>query len=234
MRYWYDTEFLEDGSTIELISIGIVAEDGREYYAVNRDAPWSRIHADKWLSDNVVPSLPTDLTDRTYKHHGHIANDVRDFLLFDKKPKLWAWYGAYDHVVLCQLWGKMIDLPQGIPMFTHDLRAMMDTGQAMMLPKQDDGLHNALADARHLKVRYEAFYGTKRGEGTMTKRNYEFRSVPGVHSDIKVSRDGEVQVKGRTTYSMSTITAQDGTQMTIQMCIYKAFPDIPMRYTPSW
>ncbi len=32
MRYWYDTEFIEDGKTIDLISIGIVAEDGRELY----------------------------------------------------------------------------------------------------------------------------------------------------------------------------------------------------------
>ena len=35
MKYFYDTEFIEDGSTIELISIGVVAEDGREYYAVS-------------------------------------------------------------------------------------------------------------------------------------------------------------------------------------------------------
>ncbi|MCW2560140.1 MAG: hypothetical protein JWP55_4104 [Mycobacterium sp.] len=28
--YCYDTEFLNDGRTIELISIGIVCEDGRE------------------------------------------------------------------------------------------------------------------------------------------------------------------------------------------------------------
>ncbi len=31
-RYFYDCEFLENGNTIELISIGIVADDGREYY----------------------------------------------------------------------------------------------------------------------------------------------------------------------------------------------------------
>ncbi len=30
MRYFLDTEFYEDGKTIDLISIGIVAEDGRE------------------------------------------------------------------------------------------------------------------------------------------------------------------------------------------------------------
>jgi hypothetical protein len=29
MKYYYDTEFIEDGRTIDLISIGIVAEDGR-------------------------------------------------------------------------------------------------------------------------------------------------------------------------------------------------------------
>ena len=36
----YDFEFLEDGSTIEPISIGMVCEDGREYYAViTREQP---------------------------------------------------------------------------------------------------------------------------------------------------------------------------------------------------
>ena len=33
MKYFYDTEFIDDGHTINLISIGIVAEDGHEYYA---------------------------------------------------------------------------------------------------------------------------------------------------------------------------------------------------------
>lgn len=65
-------------------------------------------------------------------------------------------------------------------------------------------------------------------------RNYEFRSVPGVSRNIKVSRDGEVQVNGQDGHYQSVIEAQDGTRMTIQMCIHKAFPDIPMRYTPSW
>lgn len=34
MRIYYDCEFLEDGNTIDLISMGMVAEDGRELYAV--------------------------------------------------------------------------------------------------------------------------------------------------------------------------------------------------------
>ena len=160
MLYWYDTEFLEDGSTIDLISIGIVAEDGREYYAVNNDADWDRIEQNEWLMKNVYPQLPNMWNKPSaWKDHSIIAEEVKEFLLFDKKPKLWGWYSAYDHVVLCQLWGKMIDLPTGIPMFTHDLRSMMTTKEAMLLPKQPSGVHDALADARHLKTRYDAFYG---------------------------------------------------------------------------
>lgn len=160
MLYWYDTEFHEDGETIDLISIAIVAEDGREYYAVNDSADWGRIRENEWLMKNVVPQLPAQQEiDPYWKFHEVIADEVRDFLLFDKKPKLWGWYSAYDHVVLCQLWGKMIDLPSGIPMFTHDLRSMMTTKQAMELPKQPSGVHDALADARHLRTRYKAFYG---------------------------------------------------------------------------
>lgn len=64
MRFWYDTEFLEDGKTIELISIGFVAEDGREYYAVNEEAPWKRIAKNDWLVRNVVSSLPRIHGDR--------------------------------------------------------------------------------------------------------------------------------------------------------------------------
>lgn len=153
MRYWYDTEFKEDGRTIELISIGIVAEDGREYYAVNDDADWPRIRQDEWLMANVYPTLggPDD-----YKFKDLIAAEVLDFLTVDGKPDLWAWYGAYDHVVLCQIWGRMIDLPKGIPMFTRDLRNFTD--RWTKLPKQDKGLHNALEDARHLKKRFDYLF----------------------------------------------------------------------------
>lgn len=58
MKIYYDTEFIEDGATIDLISIGMVAEDGREYYAVSSDAGWEKIKASDWLVRNVVPSLP--------------------------------------------------------------------------------------------------------------------------------------------------------------------------------
>lgn len=172
MRYWYDTEFLEDGSTIKLVSIGIVAEDGREYYAVNSDMPVERINRHEWLMANVWPSLPLrgrkeagysqkgtpgvlDTSSSLVKPRWVIANEVRDFLLAGEDVELWAWYGAYDHVALAQLYGPMIRLPKGLPMFTHDVRQLVDFTGVDQLPQQAEGQHNALADARHVRVMHE-------------------------------------------------------------------------------
>ena len=37
MRFFYDCEFIEDGRTIDLVSIGVVDENGREFYAVSTE-----------------------------------------------------------------------------------------------------------------------------------------------------------------------------------------------------
>lgn len=166
MKYWYDTEFLEDGTTIDLISIAFVAEDGREYYAVNADADWGRITKDPWLQKNVVQQLPEDETQ--WKRKDLIAAEVLEFLTAGEgAPELWAWYSAYDHVAYAQLWGKMINLPAGLPMYTNDLRSLMDWALPKhlhkSLPKQPDGVHDALEDARHLKTRYDWVTALGRG-----------------------------------------------------------------------
>lgn len=170
-NFCYDTEFLEDGQTINLISIGIVCDDGREYYAVNSDADWDRIERDDWLMTNVVPHLPMRRGEKPSKFENRsriwgldrssvlikpkwlIANEVREFILesvnHGDTPWLWAYYGAYDHVALAQLFGKMIHLPEGIPMFTHELKQLMETMPTSWEPPTQDGNeHNALADAR--------------------------------------------------------------------------------------
>jgi hypothetical protein len=186
MKIFYDTEFIEDGRTIDLISIGLVAEDGREYYAVASDAPWDRIRKHDWLVRNVVPPLPVtgrkslesyiahapnsypkpsidfvevDLKDSRVKPHWVIANEVRDFILAVDKPELWAWYAAYDHVALCQLWGTMMSLPEGVPMWTNDLKQEAERLGNPGVPQQAEGEHNALAGARHNRVIAEFLAG---------------------------------------------------------------------------
>lgn len=160
-RYFYDCEFIENGSTIDLVSIGIVADDGREYYAVSSEFDVAKLLRNEWLAENVWPYLPrdaygfrVDVFSPVVKPRRKIADEVRAFLLAGEgKPELWAWYGAYDHVALAQLYGMMIELPAGIPMWTNDLRQDVHRLGCMdKLPEQESGKHNALDDARHLKV----------------------------------------------------------------------------------
>lgn len=156
-HYCYDTRFLEDGYTIDLISIGIVCDDGREYYAVNFDADWGRIQKDDWLIDNVSIGQVKNgewpnMRDARVKPKWVIANEVREFILESPRsgdtPHLWSYYGAYDYVALVQLFGKMTSIPDGIPMFTHELKQLMETMPGSWEPPPNGGEHDALADAR--------------------------------------------------------------------------------------
>lgn len=141
MRIYLDTEFIEDGHTIDLVSIGLVREDGAEYYAESLDADHDR--ASDWVKDNVLRHLRGPMRPRAT-----IAADIVRFV--GDKPEFWAWYADYDWVVLCQLYGTMLDLPAEWPMFCRDLRQLTDSAG---LPEQDgsDGPeHHALSDARWL------------------------------------------------------------------------------------
>ena len=61
-KYWIDTEFIEHPFTIDLISIGIVAEDGREFYAESSEVDWSK--ASSWTLQTVKPQLGGKVMER--------------------------------------------------------------------------------------------------------------------------------------------------------------------------
>lgn len=205
MDIFYDWEFLEDGRTIEPISIGMVREDGRELYLVNEevlDLPrytrtdlHKRICEHKWLMENVVPGLPLDPDAPEPVPPGRgqkpyfwvdpnaanvmplrlIRRLVQDFVVEVADPELWAWFAAYDHVALGQLFGKMIDMPHGFPWYTNDIRTLKTlagpTARASE-PEQTEGVHNALEDARHnrkLHHHYMAHLDIRRRRDTISK-----------------------------------------------------------------
>jgi hypothetical protein len=89
------------------------------------------------------------VTDPAAGPRKQIAHRILDFVGGDRKPEFWAWYSAYDHVCLAQIWGTMIHLPGLIPMYTNDIRTLVDLAglKPNELPKQPAGHHNALADA---------------------------------------------------------------------------------------
>lgn len=113
MKYYIDTEFLEGQQkkvfgktkpTIDLISIGIVSEDGRSYYAISKDfnlkEAWNRwqprtgqgdrnnlLPREYWLRENVLQPIYQQLfamyikrlDDYVQKNVAHIRKPVVDF-----------------------------------------------------------------------------------------------------------------------------------------------------------
>jgi hypothetical protein len=167
MKYFLDTEFIEDGKTIDLVSIGIVAEDGRELYLLN--AFCNHDKANDWVQENVlkylpkkhkVPhyifTLPANLYGQ-YLSTGLIAKAVKDFCDPSEygEPEFWGYYSDYDWVVFCQLFGTMMDLPLGFPMYCRDIKQLADSFANPNLPEQKTGEHNALEDARWNKQAYD-------------------------------------------------------------------------------
>ncbi|TAM92195.1 MAG: polyadenylate-specific 3'-exoribonuclease AS [Jatrophihabitans sp.] len=154
MRFFYDCEFIEDGRTIDLVSIGVVGEDGREFYAVSTEFDPGR--AIPWVRDHVLDKLPSP-ADPAWRSRTRIRDDLLEFLLAPGDViELWAWLAAYDHVVLCQLWGDMRALPRAIPRFTRELRQHWEAAGSPPLPAAPPDQHDALADARHNLARWRA------------------------------------------------------------------------------
>jgi hypothetical protein len=148
LRYFIDTEFIEQAFYLDPITIAVVAEDGREFYAGNKEHDASR--ADAWVHENVLSKLPPPGA-MLWMSKAEIAAGLRAFVGADPAPEFWAYYASYDWVLFCWLLGgRMIDIPKGWPMYCMDLRQVMrERGiQRESLPPDPVDAHNALADAR--------------------------------------------------------------------------------------
>lgn len=150
MKYFLDTEFLDDGKTIELISIGIVSADNRELYKENIE--FNKVNATNWLLENVIPNLRGQTAIEILVSRTEIANSILEFLADDDKIEFWGYFADYDWVLFCQLFGKMIDLPKPFPHYCMDLMQLQKMKGIRI--KQENSIHNALDAAKWIKDTY--------------------------------------------------------------------------------
>jgi len=73
VRYFYDCEFIEDGRTITLVSIGFVDENGREFYAVSTE--FDPDTAIDWVRRHVLNQLPPP-ADPAWRSRATIRQDL--------------------------------------------------------------------------------------------------------------------------------------------------------------
>lgn len=173
MRYYLDTEFIERFDKplfrkrrhfIDLISIGILAGDGRQYYAISNEFKFN--DADDWVKENVISKLKfwknginnqkgewiygMEAANFGGKTNKQIAYEIFRFIHYpvykkwddkisfieeivdsaykqgEEDHEFYAYYADYDWVLFCSLFGRMIDLPKGFPMYCNDLKQELD------------------------------------------------------------------------------------------------------------
>ncbi len=156
MRFFLDTEFLDLGRTLELVSIGVVAEDGREFYAISREFDPARANA--WVRAEVLPRLEPE-EPGVWRTVAGIREGLLEFV-GPGEPEFWSWGGsAYDWLLVIQLLGGAEALPEGWRYHANELQQWclmmgLDTDDPR-LPKESEVPHHALADARAVKAIWE-------------------------------------------------------------------------------
>ena len=144
MKLFFDTEFTGLHKNTTLISVGIVAEDGRRFYGVLND--FDRTQCTKWIKKNVLKGVVEDLLCIPVSLIEDIGEDgkYRDFWIVSGNKRLvsihlnrWLnWIGGYDSiqfvsdvchydfVLLIDLitnGGTAFDLPGNISPVCHDM-----------------------------------------------------------------------------------------------------------------
>lgn len=151
-RYFLDTEFVEDGFTIMPISLAFVREDGRELY-IEFEFDEAKAKAHDFVRENVLPHLRGQEQYTREQAARRIANFLGVGPDDNQEPKpdieVWAYFADYDWVLFAQVFGTMMDLPDGCPKFCMDLMqwwAQLGYPRGVKPPKPENA-HDALADA---------------------------------------------------------------------------------------
>lgn len=173
MRYYLDCEFVNGGTTghLELLSVGLVCEDGRELHLCNQDARLENVN--DFIVQQVLPNLPERTVPRpgpdpVWQSVGSIRDRLVEFVAegaasgdgFDEGVEFWGWCSDFDWVAVCQLFGDFTAHPDGWPHYCGDIQQEADRlGLDLEQVGKDLGHapshHDALADARDIRALHE-------------------------------------------------------------------------------
>lgn len=145
--------FCKSRHFIDLISIGVVSDTGNHYTAISKEYNYN--DANDWVKEHVIiplylktvpPAKRNGINEMNFqKFYGlsnkMIADNLKRFVyaqslpedlidppadLFPTDINFYGYFCDYNWVVLCSLYGKMIDLPKGYPMYCRDLKQILD------------------------------------------------------------------------------------------------------------
>lgn len=179
-KVFLDTEFTGLHQNTTLISIGLISECGKTFYAELTDYDESQL--DAWLSGNVLPNLylrkPEGTEEciidySTYRIDGcvtycgikeYLVSALSDWLNQFEKVEIWSDCLAYDWILFCEIFGGAMNIPSNVYYIPFDLSSLFyakgidaDIRREFFagIDDSDGQKHNALWDAKVIKSCYE-------------------------------------------------------------------------------
>lgn len=175
MKVFFDTEFTGLHKNTTLISIGLVSEDNKKFYAEFTD--YDKCQLNDWIKENVIDNLIMKQRDSLY----YYVNDNETFTKGDKAKintlleewlrqfetvELYSDCSHYDMVLLVDIFGTAFDLPKNVcPVcydINQDIAKVLDISgcEAFNVSREEfSGItgnkHNALYDAEVIKACHE-------------------------------------------------------------------------------
>ena len=186
MKCFFDTEFTGLHKNTTLISIGIIDENGRSFYAEFTDYAHNQV--DEWVQKNVIGNLIlTDMTPNTIKFsEGMETKYVKGCKKFIAKEldfwhqyiypnyktiqlEMWSDCLAYDWVLFNDIFGTAFDIPKNVYYIPFDICTLfklkgidpdINREEFSQLTLTEEAVkHNALWDAKVIKACYERLMG---------------------------------------------------------------------------
>lgn len=179
MKIFFDTEFTGLHQKTTLISIGLISEDNKSFYAELTDYDNEQI--DDWLSLNVIDNLSNqNMSNNTIEGDNNIIckcdmKNLKKYLTdwlsqFDDgsgKPNIEIWSDclSYDWVLFNEIFGHAFNIPKSLIYIPFDICTLFriqgidsDINREEFIgldTKGDNKKHNALWDAKIIKECFE-------------------------------------------------------------------------------
>lgn len=187
MKLFFDTEFTGLHKDTTLISLGIVADNGKKFYAESAD--YDEKQCDDWIKENVLKHTILDGNDTLAARLGEDSDttvilgskaDIRyelgEWLKQFDSVQLVSDVCHYDFVLLIDIFGTAFDLPKNVSAVCYDInqdiarhyeisdREAFDKSRedivSELCGQQIEGnKHNALYDAEVIKAIYAEISG---------------------------------------------------------------------------
>lgn len=171
-KIFFDTEFTGLHKNTTLISIGLVSECGKKFYAELTDFDKNQI--DDWLEKNVIRNLIFEEIEenqearidyQNFKNKGcinylgntyHLINVMKEWFNQFEKIEIWSDCLSYDWVLFNNIFGNAFSIPDNIFYIPFDICTLFkiknidpDINREDFIKKYNPGFFNGLLIQKH-------------------------------------------------------------------------------------